>query len=60
MYRVRAAARINKKKYNQQRNEGETYSTNKYEILCKYRSILIPPSVKRYCGKDGPNCKNGF
>ena len=26
------------KKYNQQPNEGEAYSTNKYEILCKYCS----------------------
>ena len=24
------------KKYNQQPNEAEAYSTNKYEILCKY------------------------
>ena len=36
MYRVGAAAVVNKKKYNQQLNEGEAYSTNKYEILCKY------------------------
>ena len=36
MYRVCAATGINKKKYNQQPNEVEAYSTNKYKILCKY------------------------
>ena len=40
MLRVRAATGINKKKkkkkrHNQPPNEGESYSTNKNEILCK-------------------------
>ena len=43
------------KKYNQQLNEGEAYSTNKYEILCKY-SGKCHVRKKNICPAFGKTC----
>ena len=51
------------RKYNQQRNEGEAYSTNKYEIICKYCGerhvrvkIIAQPLVRHDPFTKDKNC----